>query len=133
MENNFEIKHENKLENKLINSPGAGLLAQARELVMSGKARVPLTMLIAVALVALLGFLYLKSQGVDYRRQNEILSYLRDLREIDARWDLEVLRARVEGASGKARPTDDRGARAPELLKRLHGIRRHLPSEFEWR
>jgi two-component system NtrC family sensor kinase len=110
---------ENKLTNTLKNSSAAEVLARAREIVLSRKARTPLIMLVAAALVALLGFLYLKSQGVDYRRQNEILSYLRDLREIDARWDLEVLRARVEGASGKVRPADDRGARAPELLKRL--------------
>jgi two-component system, NtrC family, sensor kinase len=110
---------ENKLKNKLKNLPAAELLARGREIVLSRKVRTPLIMLIAAALVALLGFLYLKSQGVDYRRQNEILSYLRDLREIDARWDLEVLRARIEGASGKVRPADDRGARAPELLKRL--------------
>ena len=110
---------ENKLKNKLKNLPVAELLARGREIVLSRKVRTPLIMLIAAALVALLGFLYLKSQGVDYRRQNEILSYLRDLREIDARWDLEVLRARIEGACGKVRPADDRGARAPELLKRL--------------
>jgi two-component system, NtrC family, sensor kinase len=110
---------ENELENKLKKSPSAALLARWQQIVMSRKTRAPLIILIAAALVALLGFLYLKSQGVDYRRQNEILSYLRELREIDARWDLEVLRARVEGTTGKARPTDDRGARAPELLKRL--------------
>lgn len=106
------------MENKFIKS-AAALLARCQEILVSRKTRAPLTILIAAALVALLGFLYLKSQGVDYRRQNEILSYLRDLREIDARWDLEVLRARVEGTSGKVRPTDDRGARAPELLRRL--------------
>lgn len=110
---------ENKPVNKLKNPPAAELLARGRDILMSRKARTPLTVLVAAALVALLGFLYLKSQGVDYRRQNEILGYLRDLREIDARWDMEVLRARVEGASGRTRPADDRGARAPELLKRL--------------
>jgi two-component system, NtrC family, sensor kinase len=107
------------LENEIKISPAAVLLARAREIVLSRKARTPLAMLIAAALVALLGFLYLKSQGVDYRRQNEILSHLRDLREIDARWDMELLRARSEGAAGKARPADDRSTRAPELLKRL--------------
>lgn len=107
------------MENEIKISPAAVLLARAREIVLSRKARAPLTLLIAAALVALLGFLYLKSQGVDYRRQNEILSHLRDLREIDARWDMELLRARSEGAAGKARPADDRGTRAPELLKRL--------------
>jgi two-component system NtrC family sensor kinase len=107
------------LENEIKKQPAAAALSRLQHIVMSRRARTPLTVLVAAALVALLGFLYLKSQGVDYRRQNEILSYLRDLREIDARWDIEVLRARVEGASGKLRPSDDRGARAPELLKRL--------------
>lgn len=118
MENNFK----NKLENGPKKSPAAAALAALarwRHIVMSRRARAPLTVLVAVALVALLGFLYLRSQGVDYRRQNEILGYLRDLREIDARWDIEVLRARVEGTSGKVRPADDRGTRAPELLRRL--------------
>lgn len=115
MENNFEIKPDAKTGKPPVAAP----LARLQRIVVSRRARTPLTVLVAAALVALLGFLYLKSQGVDYRRQNEILSYLRDLREIDARWDLEVLRARVEGASGKLRPLDDRGARAPELLKRL--------------
>jgi len=115
LENNFEIKPDAKTGKPPVAAP----LARLQRIVVSRRARTPLTVLVAAALVALLGFLYLKSQGVDYRRQNEILSYLRDLREIDARWDLEVLRARVEGASGKLRPLDDRGARAPELLKRL--------------
>lgn len=84
-----------------------------------GNTRLVLFVIGAVVLVALLGFIYLKSQGVDYRQQNEILGYLRELKEIDARWDLEVLRARVEGASGKAHAVGDRGTRAPELLRRL--------------
>ena len=83
-------------------------------------ARLLLIILGAAALVALLGFLYLKSQGIDYRQQSEILGYLRELKEIDGRWDLEVLRARVEGASGKAFTVSDRGTRVPELLRRLN-------------
>ncbi|HSN40046.1 MAG TPA: ATP-binding protein [Burkholderiales bacterium] len=52
---------------------------------------------VAVAvLVALLVFLYVKTQGVDIKRQNEVLSYFRELKEIDARWDVEVWRARTE-------------------------------------
>ena len=81
--------------------------------------RLPLIAVIAVLLVALLGFLYLKSQGVDYRAQGDILDYLRELKEIDGRGDLDVLRARVEGASGKMRPIGERNARIPELLRRL--------------
>ncbi len=82
-------------------------------------ARLPLTVLVAAILVALLGFLYLKSQGVDYRAQADILGYLRELKEIDGRWDVEVLRTRSEGNSGTVHPAGDRGARIPELLRRL--------------
>ena len=85
-------------------------------------ARFPLFALGAIGLVGLLGFLYLKSQGVDYRQQGEILGYLRELKEIDGSWDIEVLRARVEGTTGKARQPSPQGARAPELLKRLKQV-----------
>jgi len=117
----------NELENTLENETEAPLAAvpPAPELPRQSRpgipraARLPLTALVAVGLVALLGFLYLKSQGVDYRAQAEILDYLRELKEIDGRGDLEVLRARVEGASGKMRPIGDRWVRVPELLRRL--------------
>lgn len=103
-------------------NPGAlkaSVLALVRRVRTDGRARLPLIVVAAAALVALLGFIYLKSQGVDYRQQSEILGYLRELKEIDGRWDLEVLRARVEGASGKALAVSDRGTRVPELLRRL--------------
>jgi two-component system, NtrC family, sensor kinase len=105
------------LENEFRNIPARA--APWQRLVPPRRARLPLMALVAVGLVALLGFLYLKSQGVDYQRQGEILGYLRELREIDGRWDFEVLRARTEGKPGKALPGDDRGARASEILKRL--------------
>ena len=50
----------------------------------------------AAALVAALAFLYDKTQAVDLREQNEILGFLRELKEIDSRWDVDVLRARAE-------------------------------------
>ena len=101
---------------QVLKAPVKSLLQHARA---DGNTRLVLFIIAAVALVVLLGFIYLKSQGVDYRQQNEVLGYLRELKEIDARWDLEVLRARVEGASGKAPAVADRGTRVPELLRRL--------------
>ena len=74
---------------------------------------------VATALVALLGFLYLKSQGVDYRLQSEILGYLRELKEIDNRWDTEVLRARSQDVVGDIRLLRERDARVPDLQRRL--------------
>ena len=55
-----------------------------------------LTALIAVGLVALLGYIYYKTQSVDLKRQNEVLGVLRDLKAIDARWDVDILRNRAE-------------------------------------
>ncbi|MGH8757293.1 MAG: hypothetical protein ACRET9_03770, partial [Burkholderiales bacterium] len=52
--------------------------------------------LAALVLVGVLAFLYDKTQAVDLREQNEILGFLRELKEIDGRWDVDVLRARLE-------------------------------------
>ncbi len=48
------------------------------------------------ALAAALGFLYYQTQGADFKRQNEALGLLRELKEIDARWDVEILRTRSD-------------------------------------
>ena len=55
--------------------------------------------LAAVVLVAALAFLYDKTQAVDLREQNEILGFLRELKEIDGRWDVDVLRTRTEAGT----------------------------------
>ena len=49
-----------------------------------------------ILLVAVLGFLYLKTQGADIKRGNEVLAALRALKEIDARWDVDTWRLRFE-------------------------------------
>jgi signal transduction histidine kinase len=49
-----------------------------------------------VALAATLGFLYYQTQSADFKRQNEALGLLRELKEIDARWDVEILRTRTD-------------------------------------
>jgi len=73
----------------------------------------------AAALIGLLGFLYLRSQGVDYHQQSEILGYLRELREIDGRWDIGVLRSRIEVAAGRESAAAPQNNRVPDLLQRL--------------
>lgn len=50
----------------------------------------------AIVLAATLGFLYYKTQPTGLTRHNEALSLLRELKTIDARWDIEVFRARGE-------------------------------------
>jgi two-component system, NtrC family, sensor kinase len=49
----------------------------------------------ALALVAVLAYLYDKTQTADMRDRSAILEYLRQLKETDSRWDTEVLRARL--------------------------------------
>jgi len=51
---------------------------------------------IAVVLVATLGFLYYKTQATGLKQHNEVLTLLRELKKIDARWDVEMFRARGE-------------------------------------
>jgi hypothetical protein len=55
-----------------------------------------LIVLVALALVAALAFLYEKTQAVDLRLRNDVASVLDTLREIDGRWDIDVLRERSE-------------------------------------
>ncbi|HMH19419.1 MAG TPA: ATP-binding protein [Burkholderiales bacterium] len=80
----------------------------------------------ALALVAALVFLYDRTQAVDLQDQSEILSYLRVLKEIDSRWDVDVLRARFE--SGADLPAINRGAAAKRALRDLNSALRKTPS-----
>lgn len=74
--------------------------------------------LAALAMVAALVFLYDKTQAVDLREQNEILGFLRELKEIDARWDVDVLRARLEPGANEL-PAINRTPAAAKALQRL--------------
>jgi signal transduction histidine kinase len=60
------------------------------------KLRHLLLALVALGLVAALAFLYDKTQAIDLRDRNEIASVLGALREVDGRWDIDVLRERTE-------------------------------------
>jgi signal transduction histidine kinase len=55
-----------------------------------------LLILLAVLLAALLGFLYYKTQGVDFGRQLRVNEHLRQLKLIDAKWNEAILRSRSE-------------------------------------
>ena len=72
----------------------------------------------ATALAGALAFLYDKTQAVDLREQNEILGFLRELKEVDNRWDHDVLRARAELATADL-PATNRGAAAAKALQNL--------------
>jgi signal transduction histidine kinase len=80
----------------------------------------------ALALVVVLAFLYDKTQTVDTRDQGEVLDSLRLLREIDNRWDVDVLRARLE--SGSTPPAIARRDAASRALQNLETALQKTPS-----
>ena len=63
---------------------------------MTNHLRHLLTAITALALTAALAFLYDKTQAVDLGERNDIAAQLDTLREIDSRWDIDVLRERGE-------------------------------------
>ena len=50
----------------------------------------------ATIMVAALFFLYDKTAAVDLSERNEVLATLRELKDIDVRWDIDVVRTRLE-------------------------------------
>jgi two-component system NtrC family sensor kinase len=80
----------------------------------------------AAALAGALAFLYNKTEAIDLRQQNEILGYLRELKDIDSRWDLDVVRAR-SGYAGEA-PAPNRAAVATKALENLRAAVERTPS-----
>jgi signal transduction histidine kinase len=81
----------------------------------------------AAVLAAVLAFLYDKTQAIDLRQQNEILGLLRELKEVDVRWDFDVLRARAEIAAAD-QPAPDRARAAGKALENLRAAVQRTPS-----
>ena len=81
----------------------------------------------ALALIGVLAFLYDKTQAVDMREQNEVLSLLRELKDVDLRWDAEVLRARAERDAAATALVDTRVA-VEGVLRRLANTARGVSS-----
>ncbi len=86
-----------------------------------------LILLAAIGLVAVLAFLYQKTQATDIREQNDGLNRLRELRDIDTRWDTDVLRAGAERELGAVPLVDSRSA-LESTLRRLADTARSASS-----
>ncbi len=50
---------------------------------------------VAVILIGLLGFLFNKTRGVDFDDHNEIIGNLRQLKQIDAEWNIDVFKSKM--------------------------------------
>jgi len=84
----------------------SALMPVLARLRMAKAARWALLAAVTVALAAILGYLYFKTEGADFKRQNEVLAALRELKEIDSRWDVDILRVHTELAPPLAPPPD---------------------------
>ncbi len=107
-------------------SPGAVTATPAPQL-RSRLTRVALFAAAAVALAAVLGYFYFKTQVGDYKRQNEVMAMLRELKEIDARWDVDVLRARTEIAPLQL-PSPDYGSTLNRIRRDLAAATKEVDS-----
>src|SRR5262245_27397213 len=61
---------------------------------------------LAIVLAGTLAFLYMKTEAIDFKKQSLILSYLRELKDIDAKWDAELLRSRFDQSTSQGPPRD---------------------------
>src|SRR5687768_918907 len=87
-------------------SQAAAIVPRLQRVLAVKAVRQALFAAVCMLLAAILGYLYYKTQGVDIKRASEVLAALRDLKEIDARWDVEILRLRAEPAAPPAAPAD---------------------------
>jgi len=97
-------------------------------------------LLVLLALVGLLAYLYVKTQAVSMEQQNRISLYLGELRELDAQWNVDVLRSRqginknydaITDPLTRIRTVEDLleveaaplpGTEAPESIRKLRSI-----------
>jgi signal transduction histidine kinase len=94
---------------------------------MTNQLRHLLMAIVALALVAALAFLYDKTQAVDLSERNDIAALLGTLREIDARWDVDVLHERTELEPNPV-PAPNRTAAAKKALADLTAAVPHANS-----
>ena len=63
-------------------------------------------LVVALLLIGVLAFLYVMSQPGDLRRQPQVATYLRQLREVDARWNGDLAAARKDPVTAETRPEE---------------------------
>src|SRR5687767_14286064 len=71
----------------------------------------------AAVLLLALAFLFVKTMGTGYKDQAQAISLLRELRDVDARWDADALRLANDLAGKPSVP--DRSAFVARILNEL--------------
>jgi signal transduction histidine kinase len=80
--------------------------------------RVALYALAAIVLLGALAFLYSRTQAIDFKRDAEVLSLLRELKEVDTRLDADAARLTAD-LSPTAKPVTDRTGMLARILREL--------------
>ena len=83
-------------------------------------ARTALLVAIAVLLLGTLAFLYSRTEAIDFKRDAQALSLLRELRDLDTRWDADAARL-ASAPAGSPAPADRSGPLA-RILRELESV-----------
>ncbi|MDB5746240.1 MAG: hypothetical protein JWP72_1088 [Massilia sp.] len=90
---------------------------------MHPKRRLHVGAMAALALVGLLAFLYTRTTGVDLDTRNRVMFDLQELRQLDAEWDANLLRAHIGSGAADARLATT----LPQIKELLASIGEALP------
>ena len=111
-----------------MSAPGLTRISSVLRRIRAAKTvRGSLIVAIAMVLAAALGYLYFKTQSSDFKRHNEVLALFRELKEIDARWDVDILRARNELFPAPV-PTVDYSAALARIRQELAAAAQEIDS-----
>ena len=61
---------------------------------------------LAIVLASTLLFLYMKSEAIDFKKQSLIMQHLRELKDIDAKWDADLMRSHYEQGRDRGQQRD---------------------------
>ena len=84
----------------------------------SGSTRSALLALGAAALLAALVFLFVKTEAIDFKNDAQALSLLREMKDLDTRWDVDALRLANDLSAAPA-TIADRGPMLARILREL--------------
>ena len=73
--------------------------------------------LVAIVLLGVLAFLYSRTEAIDFKRDAQTLDLLRELKELDMRWDADATQLATATTPGMALP--ERGPVLARILREL--------------
>ncbi len=86
---------------------------------LNNAARTALLVAAAAVLLGTLAFLYSRTEAIDFKRDAQVLSLLRELRDLDTRWDADA--SRLATAPPGAPAPADRSSSLARILRELDG------------